>query len=198
MGAEASVPEIPDRLFTVEEYRELERTTQIKYEYHAGKVVAQAGGTVSHGRLCSRINGELVFALREKQASCEVLNSETSLHVAHAERFVYPDSMVICGDLELAEGDANHAVTNPIVIVEVLSSSTAHYDRGEKFMMYRQIPSLREYVLIEQDNALVEMYYRVPDQDLWRITEAEGLDQSIRLESLDIAIEMERLYRGIL
>ena len=104
--------------------------------------------------------------------------------------------MVICGDLEESD-QYQEAVTNPIVIVEVLSKSTADYDRGDKFYFYRQLPSLQEYLLIEQEKPVAELYYKKPQTDLWQISRFEGLDQQIILQSLQISVKMADLYYDI-
>jgi len=104
--------------------------------------------------------------------------------------------MVICGDIKKSEKEKN-SLTNPILIVEVLSKSTAEYDRGNKFYFYRHLASFKEYVLIEQDRYIVDVHYKNKDSDLWRITRYEGLDKIIKIQSLDIEITMEELYYRI-
>jgi len=104
--------------------------------------------------------------------------------------------MVICGEVETSENDV-HSVSNPILIVEILSKSTANYDRGDKFFLYKQIPSLQEYVLIEQDKAQVDVFYKRPGSDLWKISRFEGLNTKVKLQSIEIEIEMSELYFDI-
>jgi len=101
--------------------------------------------------------------------------------------------MVICGNIETSKFDKN-STTNPILVVEVLSKSTALYDRSDKFFLYRQIKSLKEYVLIEQDKYLVEVYHKPTNDDLWKINRFEGLDQTVHLQSIDLKIKMADLY----
>jgi len=101
--------------------------------------------------------------------------------------------MVVCGGIEKSAQDEN-SVVNPILIVEVLSKTTAHYDRGDKFFLYKQISTLQEYVLIEQDKAQVDVFYKKPGSDLWRISRFEGLKTLIRFQSIDVEIEMGELY----
>ncbi len=181
---------------TVEEYINQEKESGNKYEFHNGKIYALAGGTLNHGLLCGNIYAELRGALKNNKSKCKPFTSEVKLNIGSENSFVYPDSMVICGDIEIADTDKN-SVKNPVLIVEVLSKSTALYDRGDKFYLYRQIPSLQEYVLIEQDKPLVEVFYKKPKSDLWRISRFEGLDTKIKLQSLNIEINMTDLYYDI-
>lgn len=179
---------------SIEEYRNLEIETDIRYEFHDGYVYAMAGGTLNHGIITGNVFGELRDALRKKDNGCFPLNSEVKLYVDQLNSFFYPDAMTICGQAEKASKE-KEAITNPILIVEVLSQSTAAYDRGDKFYFYRQIPSLQEYILIEQETAKVEVFKR--EGDLWRISNAIGLESSITLESLQITLQLTEIYRNV-
>lgn len=180
---------------SVEEYLQIEAEGDIKYEYHNGQIFSLAGGTINHGLLCANIYTEIRNKLKANDANCKPLSSEIKLHVKSKRynSFLYPDTMVICGDLETSDTNQN-AVKNPVLIVEVLSKSTADYDRGDKFHIYRQIPTLQEYVLIEQDKYIVDIHYKSTESDLWRITRIEGKDKMIKFQSLDIAIAMQDLF----
>jgi len=176
---------------SIEEYIQHERESDTKYDYHNGDIYALAGGTLNHTKLCGNIYAELRSKL--KNLDCNPYTSEAKLSIEKKNTFVYPDSIVICGEIATSEKDKN-AITNPTLVVEVLSKSTAHYDRGDKFHLYRQIPSLQEYMLIEQVKPVVEVYYKKERNDLWQISRIEGLDQSINLQSLEIEISMAELY----
>lgn len=180
---------------TIEEYIQQESESEGKYEFHNGEIFALAGGTINHGLLCANIYTEIRSALKDKKSNCKPLSSEIKLHVKNnkTNSFLYPDTMVVCGDLEKSES-YNEAVTNPILIVEVLSKSTANYDRGDKFHIYRQIRSLQEYVLIEQDKYIIDIHYKSPQSDLWKITRIEGIDSIIQFRSIDISISMKDLF----
>lgn len=181
---------------SIEEYLTQEKESGIKYEYHDGQIFALAGGSINHGLLCGNIYAELRNKLKESKANCKPVTSEIKLNIKSENSFVYPDTMVICGNLQKSEEDKN-AVTNPILVVEVLSQSTANYDRGDKFHLYRQLDSLQEYVLIEQDKPLVELYYKKTGTDLWRIRRVEGLQSKIVFQSVNIEIAMQDLYYDI-
>lgn len=178
---------------TIPEYINLEQTSATKYEFHDGEVFAMAGGTYNHGLLCGNIYTELRNGINTNGKNCKPLSSEIKLHIKSKNSFVHPDAMVVCGEVEKSKEDGN-AITNPTLIVEVLSKSTAEYDRGDKFHLYRQIPSLKEYVLISQVKPVVEVFYKPTNSDLWRITRHEGLDEMIMIASLGFEIKMQDLY----
>jgi Uma2 family endonuclease len=188
------VPKLPK--LTVEEYIQHEIETGQKYEYHDGDIYALAGGSLEHALLIGNIYSELRNGLRTKKSDCKPITSEAKLYIRNQNKYVYPDSMVICGEVDRAEENKD-AVCNPILIVEVLSESTSEYDRGDKFYFYRQIPTLQEYVLIEQNRYVVEVYSKKEKSDLWKISRYEGPEQSIILQSLDIEIKMSHLYFDI-
>jgi Uma2 family endonuclease len=179
---------------TLEEYQALERSTDTKYEFHDGTIFSMAGGTIQHGLIAGNIYGEIKFGMRNEGVNCTVMNSEVKLHVQDANKFLYPDCMVICGEIETSETDEN-AVTNPVVIIEVLSSATENYDRGAKFHAYRSISTLKEYILVDQYQASVELFSR--RGDLWKILRTEGRDQELELTSLGIIIKLKEIYEDV-
>ncbi len=181
---------------TIKDYFELELTSNMKYEFHNGKVYALSGGTINHGRISGNVYSEIRQGLKEKAANCETFNSDVKLYIEKKNTFVYPDTMVICDKVQTSDEEKN-SVTNPILIVEVLSKSTSDYDRGEKFYLYRQISSLQEYVLIEQYKRVVEVYSRNQGSDLWSINRYETKDEKIIFKSLALEIEINELYRNI-
>lgn len=178
---------------TVAEYIKQEEESDCKYEYHDGKIYALAGGSLNHGLISGNAHLEIGIAVRNKGKNCLPFNSDVKLHIASTNSYVYPDAMVICGEIEEAEQN-KEAVTNPVLIIEVLSKSTSSYDRGDKFYLYRQIPNFREYVLIEQDKYIVDVHYKHENSDLWKITRYEGLDKTVKFHSLEIEVSMESLY----
>lgn len=180
-------------ILSVKEYIQQEVESNVKYEYHNGKIYALAGGTLNHGLISGNVYSEMRNKLKENKSNCLPFNSDIKLHIEESNSYVYPDTMVICGDIERADEDQN-SVVNPVLIVEVLSKSTAEYDRGDKFHLYRKIPTFKEYVLIEQKKYVVDVHYKNDNSDLWRITRYEGLDHIINLQSIGIEISMEELY----
>ncbi|WP_375559154.1 Uma2 family endonuclease [Bernardetia sp. OM2101] len=172
----------PQKL-TFQEYINLERENDQKYEYHDGFVIAMAGGTINHSRISGNIFGKFWSLLDEKGGSCEVFNSDTKLAFQDKKKYLYPDAMVVCGEVEESE-HKNHGITNPIIIIEVLSKSTEELDREDKFSLYKQIPSLEYYVLILQDKPQLEIYRRMklekqdPNKSLWQIETITGIEKS--------------------
>lgn len=179
---------------SVEEYLKIEANSEEKYEYYDGVILAMAGGTLNHGLICGNIFGEFRTILKNKKRNCKAINSEIKLHISSKNAFLYPDAMVICGDIKKSSVNPN-AVTNPLVIVEVLSKSTANYDRGDKFFLYKQIEILQEYILIEQEKAQIDIYER--KSDLWKITRVLGLQNDLEIHSLGIKIPLTDIYQDI-
>ena len=179
----------------VSDYIELEKKSEIKHEYEEGEIFAMSGGSISHGILCGNIYTEIRKKLKDNTADCRVFGSEIRVRIEKKNAFVYPDTMVVCGDIQVSDEDENSAV-NPILIVEVLSKSTAAYDRGDKFYKYRQIDSFQEYVLIDQEKAVVEIFYK-KENNVWEIVWVSGLNETFLLQSIDASVRMEDLYQDV-
>lgn len=187
---------------TFEEYVEIEEHNNQKYEYHDGYIEAMAGGTVEHAVISTNVQSKIWAILDDKNGNCQVINSDAKLHIQKKNKYVYPDCMVICGDVERNE-EQKEAVTNPTVIIEVLSKSTAAYDRGDKFFTYKKIKSLQQYVLIEQDKPQIDIYTRnkiVGENEenmLWKIERIEGLESFLELTSIDIKVSLKSIYKNV-
>ncbi|WP_367392953.1 Uma2 family endonuclease [Lewinella sp. LCG006] len=182
--------------FTIQEYLEMEENSVEKSEYDHGQIVGMSGGSIDHAIIGSNINASLNTAVQKKKLACITLNSEARVYIDAANSFVYPDGMIVCGEVEISEEDP-HAVTNPILIVEVLSKSTERYDRGDKFHKYCSLPSFQEYVLIDSKKPVVDVLYR-EGQASWKMVTTIGLDKEIYLHTLDTVIPMEAIYRNTL
>jgi Uma2 family endonuclease len=180
--------EPPGRRATYAEYLALEAAGETKHEYVSGKVLAMAGGSVEHGRLVSRLTVLVSAALGGRP--CVVLPADVRVRIRAADRATYPDLHVVCGELERDPED-DHAVVNPVVVIEVLSESTAESDRGDKFADYRRLRSLREYVLVSQRERRVDVYRR--DGRRWVLDEHLRGEQ-VKLESLDVTVAVDDLY----
>lgn len=179
---------------SVAEYIAVERTTQTRHEYHDGRIFAMSGGTLEHGLISGNTFGELKFGLRKKNSDCTAINSDVKVYVKSLNKYVYPDVMVVCGEIEKSADEAG-AVMNPTVIVEVLSQSTESYDRGDKFYIYRQIETLKEYILIDQYQPQVEVFRR--EADLWNIQRISGIEQDLEIKSLGLTIALGGIYEGV-
>ena len=163
---------------TLEDYLQLEKDTNEKHEYYNGYVEAMAGGSYEHNTITTNIVSDINTKLKGK--SCQIMNSETKLYLENSNTYFYPDAMIICGEREESDKYTG-AFKNPVVIIEVLSKSTEAFDRGDKFDFYRQLPSLRHYVLVKQDEAKIQVYSRQSPTSLWNIRVIEGLESSLDL-----------------
>jgi Uma2 family endonuclease len=175
------------------EYLALERTAEFKSEFLGGELFAMAGGTLQHSLIATNLAGE--FRNRLKGGRCLPFNSDLRIKVAPSGLLTYPDLSVICGPAEFVPG-TNDTVLNPTVLVEVLSDSTEAYDRGTKFEHYRQIASLREYLLVNQKRPRIEQFIRQLD-GRWLLNEADGLDRSLDLPSLQISIALAEIFANV-
>lgn len=182
--------------YTIEEYLRRERDSVEKHEFDDGEILAMAGATRVHVLITGNVHGELRNRLRGKP--CVPYGSDLRIRLSSPPKFVYPDVTVICGE-PLADPDdrRGESFLNPRVIVEVLSSSTERYDRQEKFDRYRGIESFREYVLVSQDQARIETFYRQAD-GTWGFDVFTGLDAIVRLRSLgDLDLPLSEVYAGV-
>ena len=184
---------LPVALPTLEEYLSIERQAPTRHEYRNGLVVAMAGGTRTHDLLAAQAITRLTLAVEGKAGRAHGGNLQ--IYVAAHNVALYPDAMVICGQDIFAKGRTD-LVTNPLLIVEVLSPSTEAYDRGRKFECYRALPSLREYILISQDQPQVEQFSRQPD-DSWRISVHRGMGEAVTLATINSAIQLKELYAKV-
>ncbi|MDB5216779.1 MAG: hypothetical protein JWO86_4706 [Myxococcaceae bacterium] len=170
-------------------YLELDAGSEIKHEYIGGVVYAMSGGSPEHARLALAIGGELRTQLTGKR--CAVFSSDLRVRVSATGLATYPDVTVVCGKLEVDPED-KHSVTNPSVIIEVTSPSTESYDREVKYAHYRRIMSLRAYVLVSQDERLVEVFTRNTD-DSWTLRDVR--DGTARLADIDCTLDLDTIYR---
>ncbi|UJR86783.1 Uma2 family endonuclease [Sandaracinus amylolyticus] len=174
---------------TYDEYLALESRSDVKHEFVRGEVFAMAGGTPEHAALSAAVIAGLSVALRGKP--CRVYSSDLRVRVRETDLATYPDVAVVCGALETSPDD-RHAVTNPVVLVEVLSESTEAHDRGAKFAHYRHLTTLQEYVLVAQTERRIEVYRR-NERDRFELIEA-GAGETIELASLGVTLRVDDVY----
>ena len=172
------------------EYLAAEEKSLEKHEFLAGSVYAMGGGTPEHAALVAAVLGELRSALCGRP--CRVFSSDARVRVLATGLSTYPDVTVVCGKLETAADDA-HAITNPVVLIEVPSDSTEAHDRGEKAAHYRHIPSLREYALVSQQHRRIEVYRR-NEAGRWELFEYEA-GAAAELASVGCSISVDEVYR---
>jgi len=174
---------------TFAEYVELERTSEIKHQLVDGELFDMSGGTPEHAALILSVGSSLKNQLRGRP--CRPFSSE--LRVRAGDLTTYPDCSVVCGPLERHPQDSS-TILNPTLLVEVLSDSTEAFDRGRKFEQYRRIPSLREYVLVRQDEPHIEVYTR--EAQGWVLREA-GRGEKIGLASIGCELDVDSVYEGV-
>jgi Uma2 family endonuclease len=172
------------------EYLELERKSASKNEYLKGEVFAMTGASLRHNLIALNIAAELKQQL--KQTDCKVLISDMRVSAPGATLYTYPDVVVVCGEPQLAD-DHLDTLLNPCLIVEVLSKSTAAYDREIKFGYYRTIESLTEYLLVAQDEHYIAQHIRQPD-GRWLLADIRGLESRIELASVGCVLALSEVY----
>lgn len=183
----------PKTFLSPAEYLELERRAEVKSEYYEGEMFAMAGASPRHVWITANLVRELGQQLKAKP--CRVSASDLRLRVTPTSLYTYPDVVVVCGEPRFAD-DQKDTLLNPTVIIEVLSESTRDYDRGRKFQHYRTLPSLAEYLTVEQDEPHVEHCTRQPESR-WLLAEFADLGQSIRLASIDCVLPLAEVYDKI-
>ena len=181
---------VPKPYLTPQEYLARERRAETKSEYLRGEVFAMAGASRQHNLIATNAAGELRQQLRDRQ--CEVYTGDMRVKISPTGLYTYPDVTVVCGEPEFEDAEVD-TLLNPKVLVEVLSPSTADYDRGRKFTHYRRLPSLHEFVLISQDRPLVEHYVR-QGQDEWLLTEQSSLEDTLVLPSIQCQLPLSEIY----
>ncbi len=181
------------KTYTVEEYFQLLQESVLRVEFLNGSVRYMAGGTVNHSLLCNNAGSALNQALKGKP--CVAYNSDLQVSIEKRNSYVLPDVTIICGSVQLSEQDKN-SVTNPTLVVEVTSSTSKDYDYGTKFQLYRTISSLKEYVLINQDELCVDVFVKRKGVDIWQFKTFKNIDDTIELESIGITVSLSELYEN--
>ena len=176
-----------------EEYLARERVSEGRHQYYQGEIFAMSGGNARH----SRISINLVWRLSQRLdgGRCEVYDKDMRIKVNTSGLYTYPDASVVCGTAEF-EDDKRDTLLNPLVIFEVLSPSTADYDRGTKFQLYRGLSSLREYVIVAQEQPYVEHHVKQPDGS-WLLSEIRGLEESLPMEAIGCTLPLSEIYHHV-
>ncbi len=184
----------PKKKYTVEEYLELFKNSEERFEYFDGEIVSMAAGKISHGGIAMNIGRALGNLLADRP--CRVFGGDTAIKTVKAYPFRLPDVSVVCGELVIEEFSGIEALVNPLLIVEVLSKTTEAYDHNEKFIVYQAIESFQDYLVVEQHRPHVTRYVRQPDGQ-WLRGDFIGLDSSVKLESLGVVLPLSEIYRMI-
>ena len=179
---------IDKTVYTEEEYFEFERTSIGHWEYVNGEIRAMSGGTANHSTIAVNIVATLRTGLLSK--GCRVFGSDMKVHTGDGIN-TFPDAAVVCGPLAFYRGRTD-LLANPLLIVEVLSTSTETYDRGDKFRHYQSIPTITDYLLVSQDESRVTLFTR--HEEVWEERKVHGLGESIHLPSVETTLALSDIY----
>jgi Uma2 family endonuclease len=190
---ETPMAAMPKPRLTGEEYLRLERQAEYRSEFVNGRIIAMAGASKEHNLISVNVSSSLHQQLRG--GPCETYASEMRVKVDVTGRYTYPDVIVVCDEPQFEDAELD-TLLNPTLLIEILSPSTESYDRGDKTRDYRQIPSLREYLLVAQDRPHVERYRR-GERDEWILSEATGLDAAIPLSAIGCTLNLTDVYERV-
>ena len=181
-----------EKLLSPQDYLQWERTAEFRSEYRRGIITMMAGASHNHNRVRDNLAGELYISLKRK--SCQYFGNDFRLWIPDEEFYTYPDLTIVCGKLELLD-DEFDTMLNPTTIIEVLSKSTAQYDRSEKFEYYRTIPSFREYVLVDSQRVKIEVWRKLESPNVWALVqETSRLSDSLQLSTVETSIPLIDIY----
>lgn len=183
----------PASAYTPEDYLALEEKTEFRHEYRDGVVVPMAGGSLNHNRITGSLYSE--FRVRLRGQGLEAFANDVRLWIPRYRQYTYPDVMVIQGD-PVYHSNRTDTITNPILIVEVLSKSTQDYDRTTKFKFYRSIPELQEYVLIDQHAIGIEHYTKTAT-GMWLFQEYESVTATVSFTSINLEMAIADVYEDV-
>ncbi len=178
--------------YTIEEYLEMEELATEKHEYYQGEIFAMSGAKHQHNIVKKNVYSSLLSKLKGKP--CQPWDSDSRVHIQKNTLFTYPDISVVCGDPEFLNNDEWNLL-NPTVIIEVLSPSTKNYDRGDKFNLYRDIPSLKEYILVEPEKISIEAFY-INQNGQWELKEYKNLTDILEIKAIQFSMPLTDVYEG--
>ena len=178
---------------SIEAYLEMENAAIEKHEYYKGEVFSMSGTKMPHNTITSNLFIALGQKLKGKK--CKPYGSDMRVHIPSNTLFTYPDISIVCGGVITLNND-DYNVLNPTVIIEVLSKSTKNYDRGEKFRLYRDITTLKEYILADSESMHIEIF-RLNENNHWELDEYNDVADSITLQSIKETILMADIYEGV-
>ncbi|HEX4951661.1 MAG TPA: Uma2 family endonuclease [Blastocatellia bacterium] len=185
---------LPKLKYTIEQYIELEKSSEERYEYFDGEVFAMAGSSLEHAIIATNVAGAINNRLGDKD--CRAINSDVRVKVPAVRPYRYPDVTVVCGEPITEKFLGQVMLVNPLLLVEVLSPTTKDYDTDGKFIEYQSIESFQEYLLVAQDRAHVTRYVRQADNQ-WLRSDFIGLDSAVELVSLGVTLPLSEIYQGV-
>lgn len=185
---------VPKNLLSAEDYLTFERQSEFRHEFYRGEIFQMSGASREHNLIVFNLANQIGSQLRGK--NCEGYANDMRVFTPITGLYTYPDVTIVCGEPEFLD-DEFDTLLNPVVLIEVLSPSTADYDRGKKFWHYQSIKSLREYLLIAQDEVKIEHLIKQAD-GRWDVREYSLPDAEIELSSIEITLKISEIYEKIL
>jgi len=177
---------------TIEQYLEFENAADEKHEYYQGEVFAMSGPKITHSDIVVNTLSSIKQFLKGK--SCRPYNNDLRIYIEKNTLFTYPDISFFCDEVLTLNNDEMNAL-NPVILIEVLSPSTKDYDRGSKFKLYRDIPTLKEYVLIDSETINIEIF-AVNPEGYWELREYKDMNDVIEISHIDMQLSIEEIYSG--
>lgn len=178
--------------FSAEEYLQIEKDYPTKNEYFKGEIFAMAGAGPRHNVIFSNLFVGIGIQLKGKP--CRPYGSDLRIHIPENTLYTYPDISIICGEIIPSKADADTAV-QPTVLIEILLPSTKNYDRGGKFILYRDIPTLREFIVIDSESISVEAF-RINKNGHWELEDYRSIEDVLTIPIVDVSISLKELYEG--
>ena len=180
------------KYYTEEEYLAFERASQERHEYYKGEVFAMSGASFKHNVI--QINIITLLGNHLKGKACRPFGSDLRIQIPSNSLYTYPDVVIVCEEPKFADKEFD-TILNPSVIVEILSTSTASYDRGDKFALYRKISSLKEYILV--DSTSINFTSHVKNDDgTWTLYETQNLGDQFSIVTIDFKVSLSEVYAG--
>jgi Uma2 family endonuclease len=176
-----------------ETYLAMERTSQEKHEYFKGEVFAMSGASPQHNLISYNINRIVAPFIHNK--GCKLFGSDFRVHIPENSLYTYPDFSIVCGDYKSSVMYSDN-LTTPAVIIEILSKSTRDYDRGTKFSLYREIKTLKEYILVDSTRIFVELF-RKQEDDNWLLSEFKQLTDSFVISTIGLTLQLKDVYEDV-
>lgn len=192
MDIKEPIPAYSKDRYTIEEYLEMENAATEKHGYYKGEIFAMSGAKLHHNIITTNILVALGNKLKGKP--CRPFGSDMRIHIPKNTLFTYPDISVICGEVESRDNDDMNFL-NPTAIIEVLSPSTKNYDRGEKFRLYRDIATLKEYILVDSETIGVEAFH-INSSGHWELSEYRDISYSLNIRAIDVVLPISEIYTG--
>jgi len=180
------------KLLTASEYVRWEKLSEIKHEFFKGEIFALAGASKKHNKIFSNLFTALGIRLKDKP--CQPYGSDLRIHIPENSLITYPDISVICNEIISSPEDEDSAIL-PTIIFEILSHSTKNYDRGGKFKLYRDIISLKEYILVDSENIAIEAFH-INLHGSWELKEYKLPDDNLTIPSIESTIPLAEIYSG--